>query len=691
MGFTSLVLQVLCLRLLLSVFSGNELDIAITLAVWLVSTGIGSFTGWRLREERLFPASFLLVAVLAQAVVIVTPLIRDILSFETGEVVPLGMSFLSTVLLLALPCLVVGYQFPAAVRFAREKAATVYGLEALGAFLGGVVFTFVFSGRLDASGTAVLLGVINILVPVLLTGRRLLLLFLPLPVLLFALGEGLQSESLARRGMSLTSRVESPYGEIAVLRMKGQENVFVTGKFHYSYPDRQSEELRSHLPASLHPSPGRVLLVGGSPAIVREFLKYPETVSVHYVEQDPRLLEVSLALLGEKDREALRDGRVDIMADDARKFVRHAASRYDLVVMNVSEPATGSLNRFYTVEFFEEVRRLLGEGGMLTLSLPTFHGYMSRGTRMLNGTVRRTLGEVFPYVEASSGEYGYLFASRSPIPADPGTLERRFEARGIETLHFKPFIFHDAFSPLKVEMLGERLAGVREVNTDDKPVAYLYSLLLWAEVQGEGVLAAVLDPATRWYAALAAALLLAVLARASRRRAPGYFVLFTTGYSVMAFTVIILLRYQASYGYVYERIGLLSALVMMGLAAGSLILRKAARPFRALVVSEGAAILLFAASPVLFAVEALSYVLCFVIGIIGGMEFAVLSRHGAEEDGPARAGKLYGVDLAGSFLGAFVTAVPFIPHFGIRGALLLLIFMKTLSLAVAVSLRKTLP
>jgi predicted membrane-bound spermidine synthase len=690
MGFTSLVLQVVCLRLLLSVFSGNELDIAITLAVWLVATGIGSFTGWRLREERLFPASFLLMALFAQAVVIVAPLIPDILSFETGEVVPLGMSFLSTVLLLALPCLVVGYQFPAAVRFARERPATVYGLEALGAFLGGVVFTFVFSGRLDAAGTAVLLGVLNILVPVLLTGRRLLLLILPIPLLLFSLGEGLQREFLEGRGMSLTSRVESPYGEIVVLRMKGQENVFVTGKFHYSYPDRQSEELRSHLPASLHPSPGRVLLVGGSPAVVRDFLRYPETRSVHYVELDPKLLEVSLALLSDEDREALRDARANIIADDARNFVRHASARYDLVVMNVSEPSTGSLNRFYTVEFFEEVRRLLGEGGMLTLRLPTFHGYMSRGMRMLNGTVRHTLDEVFQHVEASSGEYGYLFASPSPIATDPDMLERRFAARNIETLHFKPYVFHDAFAPLQVEMLKGRLAGVREVNTDDKPVAYLYSLLLWAEAQGEGLLASVLEPEARWYGALAAVLILAVLARASRRRVPEYFVLFTTGYSVMAFTVVILLRYQASYGYVYERIGLLSALVMVGLAAGSLMLRKVARPFRALMISEGAFILVFAASPVLFLAEMLSYVLCFVIGIIGGMEFAVLSRQGAEEDS-ARAGKLYGVDLAGSFLGAFVTAVPFIPHFGIRGALLFLIVMKTLSLAVAVSMRKALP
>ena len=40
------------------------------------------------------------------------------------------------------------------------------------------------------------------------------------------------------------------------------------------------------------------------------------------------------------------------------------------MVVDLPEPATGQLNRFYTQEFFQEVRRLLKEGGILSLGLP---------------------------------------------------------------------------------------------------------------------------------------------------------------------------------------------------------------------------------------------------------------------------------------------------------------------------------
>jgi hypothetical protein len=49
MGITSMLLQITVLRLLLSTFSGNELDIGITLSFWLIYVGLGSFTGKKLK------------------------------------------------------------------------------------------------------------------------------------------------------------------------------------------------------------------------------------------------------------------------------------------------------------------------------------------------------------------------------------------------------------------------------------------------------------------------------------------------------------------------------------------------------------------------------------------------------------------------------------------------------------------
>jgi len=49
MGITSMLLQITVLRLLLSTFSGNELDIGITLSFWLIYVGLGSYMGRKIR------------------------------------------------------------------------------------------------------------------------------------------------------------------------------------------------------------------------------------------------------------------------------------------------------------------------------------------------------------------------------------------------------------------------------------------------------------------------------------------------------------------------------------------------------------------------------------------------------------------------------------------------------------------
>ena len=65
MGITSMLLQITVLRLLLSTFSGNELDIGITLSFWLTWVGLGSYTGSKIRIRHVFTLSFILIALLA--------------------------------------------------------------------------------------------------------------------------------------------------------------------------------------------------------------------------------------------------------------------------------------------------------------------------------------------------------------------------------------------------------------------------------------------------------------------------------------------------------------------------------------------------------------------------------------------------------------------------------------------------
>src|SRR4030043_1751516 len=98
MGITSILIQISVLRLLLSTFSGNELDIGITLSFWLTWVRLGSYTGTKIKFKHAFALSFIFVALLVQPTIFVIKAIRPILLLEPGEVV----SFTSTILFTAL-------------------------------------------------------------------------------------------------------------------------------------------------------------------------------------------------------------------------------------------------------------------------------------------------------------------------------------------------------------------------------------------------------------------------------------------------------------------------------------------------------------------------------------------------------------------------------------------------------------
>lgn len=679
LGANAMLLQATAVREFLAVFSGNELGLGITLSLWLLTVGAGSMAAARVRGQRALGVVVLVAGLLAPPLFSLIPVIRPLLAYEAGEIIPLGTTIIATSLLLTPVCILIGMQFPLAVRSQMGSGPRVFLLEGVGAFLGGTAFSFLLAGRVDTPQVLTGVSMAFIAISAVLLGRRTVALLIALPLLL---SNGLVQMQTAMReeAGTVVSRTGSRYGTIEVTGTQGQLNIFAGGKFQFSYPDKQTDELRIHLPLTLHPAPRRVLVAGGSPAAALEVLKYPG-VSVDLVELDPELLRVSLSLLGAGDREAARDPRMSIVADDARRYIKGLEGpRYDLMVLNLPEPTTANLNRLYTVEFFREAQRTLNKEGVLTLTLPASFGYVGKRMQAANGAVVASLQAVFPHVVLSSEEYGLAAASDSPIGSAPALLQQRVRSRDIGLAYFHPYLLDDAFDPLKVERLRARLAG-GELNRDDRPIAYRYHLLVWADTQRSGILQNVIDHGRE--VILAVLVLLALAGAAAGKGGQGIsYSVFLAGFTAMAFSLVVLLAYQSAFGYVYERIGLLSACFMAGSALGAHLARGRARPLRLLMFCEviGAAVLSLA--PLLFRAEPLYVLLMALGGALGGAVFVTAVERSRTEDAAGRSGRLYGLDLAGSFLGALLTALILVPLFGTRNTLLGMVLLKTMSLTV---------
>ncbi len=687
MGFVSLVLQLTVLRELLTVFSGNELDIGITLSLWLVFVGLGSYSGTRFGFEgkKAFGASFIAAALLAEPTVAAVWFILPLLGLGPGEAASLGGTFAATALALFPLCFCLGLQFPVAVSCRRgdAPASSVYGLEAAGAFAGALVFTFLFSGRASAAALSAALGALYMAAAALVFGRRSALALLILPLLIHLAAEGMRPSPV--EAGKLLERAQSRYGEIWVTALGGQSNVYGSGQFLYSYPNSQAEELAVHLPMAVKPGARRVLVLGGSPAVLREYLKYPAR-RVDFVEIDPVLLETSVSILDESDRRAVESTRTSLVIEDGRRYIKSVKSpAYDVIVINLPAPSTANLNRFYTVEFFREARAALAEGGVLAVKVPSSGGYVGRRMQMASGSIYNSLRKVFGHVGATTEEYGWLFASDAPIELNPESLAYSFRQSGIRTRHFHPYIIEDAFAPLRAGLFAKRLGEAGEINTDLRPSAYLFNLMLWAEIHGGLLLNAALSFGGMRISILALGLFVAVaLAVIGKKTRTLYYSMFTGGFAGISLVLAIALAYQAAYGYVYEMIGLLAALFMAGVAAGSFASRGGGK--RSLMALEALTAAFALAVPLLFRAEALYYVLTFAAGAITGYQFALVNRMAGREG--SFAGRLYAADLGGSFLGAVLSAIILVPMTGMQGALWFLAGVKAVSLAAVSFIRE---
>jgi spermidine synthase len=171
-----------------------------------------------------------------------------------------------------------------------------------------------------------------------------------------------------------------------------------------------------------------------------------------------------------------------------------------------------------------------------------------------------------------------------------------------------------------------------------------------------------------------------------RRPAVISYAVFLTGATTMAFSLAVILAFQAAFGYVYEAIGFLIAVFMAGMAAGSVLLRNVAPPLSALRMLQGASLVLLLLVPLLLRNEPAYYAVSFLIGAAGGGEFAAATRAMRVGGSVETAGKLYAFDLTGSFLGALLCSVVLVPLLGMFSSLLVLVFLKASSLAALFSL-----
>ena len=503
LGVSCVMTQLALMRELLGAFSGNELVLGVVLGNWLLLMGLGAWLG-RVSDKFRKPLAVLvrlqiLVAVLPLLQVFLLRTLRNVV-FIRGAAVGVSETVISAFILLLPYCLVAGFALTLACSLlAREAGASgigrVYVADSLGSIGGGILFSFVLVRFLDHAAILVYPAVLNLLVAGAMgfrTGRKWLSTMagvLAVAVMAAAVLVDLDGVSTAWQypRQHIVARANSPYGKLLVTESDGQFDFIENGIPLTSTRDDQHVEETVHYAMAQRPNARQVLLVaGGISGTAKEILKY-HVRRVDYVELDPMILEFGRKYLPEN----LADDRINVVNADGRRFVRQTGEKYDVVIVDVPEPATAQLNRFFTVEFLAEAKRTLAPDGVVSFSLGHYENYVSPELARMLASACRSLKPSFTNVLMIPGGQVFFLASDGPLFSD---IAPRIEQQGIKT---KLMNRHYLDAMLTIDRLADMQRAVAQpaaLNRDFSPVLYFYHLRHWmSQFQiGFGVLQALL-------------------------------------------------------------------------------------------------------------------------------------------------------------------------------------------------------
>jgi len=209
-------------------------------------------------------------------------------------------------------------------------------------------------------------------------------------------------------------------------------------------------EMLAHMPIIAHGAVGSVLIIGGGDGgCLEEVLKHPGLTGT-MVEIDPGVIELSRTYLPNISNGAFDDPRAEIIVADGAEFVRQADSRFDVVIIDSTDPI-GPGEVLFSQDFYAGCRRCLSPGGILVTQngVPFVQGGELRNTySRLTELFADVSFYVAPVPTYNGGFMAFGWASDDPEkrrqPSD--IVAQRIAASGIATRYYNVDIHSGAFA-----------------------------------------------------------------------------------------------------------------------------------------------------------------------------------------------------------------------------------------------------
>lgn len=217
---------------------------------------------------------------------------------------------------------------------------------------------------------------------------------------------------------------KSDYQEIAVVDSEQFGRMLVLdGVFQTSVADEFIyHEMIVHIPLFAHPSPKKVLVIGGGDGgTIREVVRHECVEKVEMVEIDGLVVDACKKFLPEISEAIIHNHpKLELKIGDGISYMKEAENKYDIIIVDCSDPI-GPGKGLFTPDFYSNVYKALKEDGLFVQQTesPFYHQelitYVNKEIRQLFPITKLYLASIPTY---PSGLHCFTIGSKKYDPIE---------------------------------------------------------------------------------------------------------------------------------------------------------------------------------------------------------------------------------------------------------------------------------
>ena len=315
----------------------------------------------------------------------------------------------------------------------RNNLANIFSFDYLGGLIGSLVFPLVLLPNLGYITTTLLIGTINIFVALLIVIkykdfivnpiiiRNFIIIVFGIFIVLTGTGRFLADhieDGLYKDTIILSKQTN--YQKIIMTRHKDDIRLFLDGNLQFCSKDEyRYHEALVHIPMMYANSHTEVLILGGGDRLaVRELLKYNDVKNITLVDIDKQMTDLckNNELISNLNNHSLDSNILKIVNEDAYMFVQNTDKKYDIVIIDLPDPNSDTLNKLYTNVFYNYIKNIMNKDGVMVCQ-STSPYYAKNSFWCINKTISTQFKNVKPYhlQVPSFGEWGFNLAYNGNI------------------------------------------------------------------------------------------------------------------------------------------------------------------------------------------------------------------------------------------------------------------------------------